>query len=239
MTIRNKHGETIDHEFHDVANVDDKLIILGHGLTGDKDRDFIVQLSKLLSIQGWPTIRFSYSGNGKSEGKFEDSTITKEVDDLLAVLDQVKGSRKLCYIGYSMGAAVGTIAAAKDDRFSVLVNLAGMVNTGAFYEEEFGALTPGKDCMWEDETKPLSEAFATDLKQIDCVVDAAKEHRIPWLMLHGSEDDVVLPKDSELLFNHVKGKKKHTVIKGTGHSFEGHYTELADHINHWLSIHLK
>ncbi len=38
MQIRNKHGEKIDHAMHDVAGVNDKLIILAHGVTGDMDR---------------------------------------------------------------------------------------------------------------------------------------------------------------------------------------------------------
>ncbi len=237
MTIRNKHGEEIDNALHDVAGVDNKLVILGHGVTGDKDRDLMIQLSQQLAKHGWPTMRISFSGCGESEGKFEDSTINKEADDLLSIIDQVKGSKKIAYIGYSMGGAVGTIAAAKDDRISVLVNMAGMVRTNAFYEEEFGDLTPDKDCMWKNEDKPLSQAFATDLKQIDCVVDAAKEHRIPWLLLHGSSDNVVSPSDSELLFNNIKGKKLHTVIPGADHSFEDHWPELANHINDWLKVH--
>ena len=42
-----------------------------------------------------------------------------------------------------MGGAVGTLAAASDDRIKFLISLAGMVNTKAFYEREFEAFDSG------------------------------------------------------------------------------------------------
>ncbi len=238
MQIRNKHGEIIDHAMHDVDGVNDKLVILAHGVTGDKDREFMVELASMLASAGWPTMRISFSGCGNSEGKFTEATISKESNDLLAVLDQVKGTKKIAYIGYSMGGAVGALAAAKDDRISVLVSLAGMVRTKLFAETEFGDEIPGEGCMWEDENHPLSLEFMDDLRQIDSVIPTVRDIRTPWLLLHGSEDDVVLPDDSASLFNHLKGKKKHVIIEGTDHSFAGHWRELADHIDCWLKTHL-
>jgi len=41
-TIKNKFGETLDYTFHEgSANCRD-LIIIGHGVTGNKDRPFVV-----------------------------------------------------------------------------------------------------------------------------------------------------------------------------------------------------
>jgi uncharacterized protein len=238
MQIRNKHGEKIDYAFHDVDGLNDKLIILAHGVTGDMNREIMVQLAKMLAEMGWPTMRISFSGNGNSEGNFTDSTISKECDDLMAVLDQAKGSKKIAYIGYSMGGAVGALTAAKDDRISVLISLAGMVRTKVFAETEFGDVVPDHGFMWDEETKPLSQKFMDDLRQIDTVIPAVKDLRLPWLLLHGSEDDVVLPDDSVHLFNHLKGNKKHVVIEGTDHSFAGHWERLAQEIDEWLKTYL-
>ncbi|MGJ8656549.1 MAG: alpha/beta hydrolase family protein [Akkermansiaceae bacterium] len=238
MQIRNKHGEKLDHAMHGIDGVNDKLVILAHGVTGDMDREMMVQLATMLSSMGWPTLRISFSGCGNSEGKFTDSTITKECDDLVAILDQAKGTKKVAYIGYSMGGAVGALTAAKDDRISVMISLAGMVRTKVFAETEFGDVTPDQGYMWEDESTPLSQKFMDDLRQIDTVIPAVKDLRLPWLLLHGSVDDVVLPDDSVHLFNHLKGKKKHVVIDGTDHSFAGHWEELASEINTWLKTYL-
>lgn len=238
MEIRNRLGEVIDHAFHD-ADRDDMLVIVAHGLTGDKDRDLMVKLTENLATAGWPSMRISYSGCGESGGRFEDMNITKEVEDLHAVLDQVKGTKKIVYIGYSQGGAVGALAAAKDDRISVLVSLAGMVNTKTFCETEFGDQVPDQSCMWEDETHPYTQQFKDDLYGIGNTLTAARDIRSPWLMIHGSEDDVVLPKDSNELYLTLRGKKKHVVVEGTDHSFEGHERRLLDEIDAWLKLHVK
>lgn len=219
MLLKNKAGETLDHTLQEGSR-DDVLIILGHGVTGNKDRPVITNTTKELVAAGYSCLSFSFAGNGDSEGRFEDCTITKEVDDLTAVIDQTQdASKKLVYIGHSMGGAVGTLFAARDERLSALVSLAGMVDTKAFYDEEFGEETPGSGLMWEEEDCPLSQAFKDDLYQISSTKDAAAAVRCPWLLLHGTADDVVLPRDSETAFNHAKCQKEHRTFDGLGHSF--------------------
>lgn len=237
MEILNGCGEVIDHAFHDGGR-EDVLVILGHGVTGDKDRELMVTVAEGLAERGWPGMRISFSGNGDSGGRFEDSTITKEVSDLHSVLDQVKGVKKIVYVGHSMGGAVAALASAKDDRIDVLVSLAGMVRTKDFCEVEFGEEVPGEGCMWEDESKPLSQAFVDDLHGIGETFNAAEVARAPWLLIHGADDDVVLPKDSVDLLGRLKVKKKLVLVDGEGHMFAEHYGVLVDEIDGWLREHL-
>ena len=238
MKIHNKHGEVIDHAFHPTER-DDVLVVVAHGVTGDMDRPLVVELTNRLVAAGWPCLRISFSGCGNSEGSYEDMCVSKEVDDLHSVLDQVKGSKKVAYIGHSMGGAVAALAAAKDDRIGVLVSLAGMVDTKKFCETEFGDQVPGVGCMWDDESLPLSQTYVDDLHGIGNTLTAARDIRSPWLILHGDQDDVVLPKDSEDLFLTLRGKKKHVVIEGADHCFEGFYDPLAEEVDQWLSSYLK
>ncbi|MGJ8672804.1 alpha/beta hydrolase [Rubritalea sp.] len=238
MIVRNRQGEAIDYTLHD-ADRDDVLVIFGHGVTANKDRPLSVGVAERLAAKGWPTMRISFAGNGDSGGRFEDATILKEVDDLHSVLDQVKGPKQIVYVGHSMGGAVGALATAKDDRINVLVSLAGMVRTKAFYEAEFGDVTPDEGFMWEDENCPLSSQYAESMHLIDNTLIAARDIRAPWLILHGDADDLVLPKDSEDLFLTLRGKKKHVVIEGAYHVFAEHYDQLADEIDGWLKTHVK
>ena len=99
--IRNKSGEKLDYAFHSGNPERKHIVVLGHGVTGNKDRPFLVALSHALEAEGFNVLRFSFAGNGDSEGRFEDATITKEVDDLGAVLDALNGYT-ICYAGHSM-----------------------------------------------------------------------------------------------------------------------------------------
>lgn len=191
--IRNGQGERLDYTVHEGRG--DGLVVIGHGVTGNKDRPFVVALAEALAAAGLTTLRLSFSGNGESEGRFQDSTISKEIDDLGSVLDAV-GSRRLCLIGHSMGGAVGVLRTAGDERIDALVSLAGMVHTRAFAEREFGEETPDAGFMWEDEDCPLSQVYMDDMAAIDSVVGKGADIRVPWLLVHGSDDDVVPLQDS-------------------------------------------
>jgi alpha/beta superfamily hydrolase len=176
-----------------------------------------------LNKAGFDTLRFSFSGNGQSEGRFVESTISKEIDDLDAVLQAVSEKYpKIIYIGHSMGAAVGVAKAARDSRISALVSLAGMVDTEAFARTEFGDPENPPSHMWEEPECPLSRDFMQDLcVTIRSVMPQARMVAVPWLLVHGSADDVVLPRDSEA----VKAARGDAVtlvpIDGADHSFSG------------------
>ena len=123
----------------------------GHGVTGNKDRPFVVALAEGLAAAGIHALRFSFAGNGASEGRFADATISKEVEDLGAVLSVLDGY-SVCYVGHSMGGAVGVLRTSGDERIRLLVSLAGMVHTRAFAEREFGEEVPDEGCMWESQS---------------------------------------------------------------------------------------
>ena len=81
--IKNASGENLDYTFHAGDKSSQHIVVLGHGVTGNKDRPFLVELADNLSNAGIPTIRFSFSGNGNSDGEFTQSTISKEIGDLV------------------------------------------------------------------------------------------------------------------------------------------------------------
>jgi uncharacterized protein len=235
--IRNASGERLDHQFHP-AERRDSLVILGHGLTANKDRPLLVAIAEGLSSRGWPCLRVSFSGNGDSEGSFGNSNITKHVGDLKVVLDNVPDYVRIAYAGHSMGGAVGVLTAASDLRIGALVSLAGMTHTADFAQREFGALVPGKDCMWEDEEFPLSAALVDDLTLIGSTLEAAAKVLQPWLLIHGAEDDVVPPQDSRDAHAAATCEKRLLEIPAAGHVFdEASYPLIVDAIDAWLRSH--
>ncbi|MFP6887707.1 MAG: alpha/beta fold hydrolase [Opitutales bacterium] len=240
-TIKNPEGETLDYTFHEgVANARD-ILIVGHGVTGNKDRPFVVALAEAVAAEGIPVLRFSFAGNGSSEGRFEECTISKEIEDLRAVLSttETEGFRAT-YAGHSMGGAVGVLVAATDTRIRYLISLAGMVNTEAFYDREFGEEIPGEGCMWEEPSCPLSSTFVSDMKTIGSVVSNASEVKVPWLLVHGTEDDVVPIEDSREIFAVANDPKKLVEIPGTDHVFSGEsLTPLSEALIDWLGQTLR
>jgi pimeloyl-ACP methyl ester carboxylesterase len=236
--FRNRHGEKLDTAFHPGSR-EGVLVILTHGVTGNKDRPLLVNLAEGLASRGWPCLRLSWTGNGASEGDFRDSTITKESTDLRDILDALPPRLKIGYIGHSMGGAVGVMTAANDDRIRVLVTLAGMVRTEEFCEREFGSVIPDKGFMWDEPNCPLSQKYVDDMESIGDLFDEVGQITVPWLLIHGTADDVVLIQDSRDAYDTAEEPKRFVEIPGAGHSFdEKSYPKLISEVADWLDEHL-
>ena len=232
--IKNASGENLDYTFHAGDKSSQHIVVLGHGVTGNKDRPFLVELADNLSNAGIPTIRFSFSGNGNSDGEFTQSTISKEIGDLASVLD-VLDNHIICYVGHSMGGAVGVLSASQDNRIKLLVSLAGMVETKAFAQREFGDVTPDKGFMWDEPTCPLSQAYMDDLTQINTVVDCASKISVPWLLVHGTEDDVVLIEDSQKIYAQANEPKELLTIEDANHVFsDDSLSPMVEKVVDWV-----
>ncbi|HKJ90130.1 MAG TPA: alpha/beta fold hydrolase [Oceanipulchritudo sp.] len=222
--VTNEYGERLDHQFDpgmETCRREGILFLLGHGVTGNKDRPILVETADALNRAGFDTLRFSFSGNGHSEGGFEKATISRELNDLKAILDALpEDYTRIGYIGHSMGAAVGVLKAASDARIDYLISLAGMVDTHAFAQTEFGDLVPDEDVMWEEVAFPLSQAFMTDLcETVRSVAPQAEQITIPWLLVHGTGDDVVLPRDSKGIKEQLGKRVDLVLIEGANHVF--------------------
>ena len=217
--LKNVHGERLDFTFHPGAPGSTQLVVIGHGVTGHKDRPFLVALAEGLGGAGIPALRVSWSGNAGSEGRFADCTISKEVADLGAVLDACAGY-SVTYVGHSMGGAVGVLRARTDPRIRRLITLAGMVNTRAFADHHFGALTPGRDLMWGKPGCVLSPAYMDDLRRIGSVVGQAAEIAVPWLLVHGNADTLVPLQDSRDALAQARGPTECVELDGCDHVWE-------------------
>ena len=230
--IRNSRGERLDYTLHEGRG--EGLVVIGHGVTGNKDRPFVAALAEGLSAAGLHALRFSFAGNGGSEGRFAECTISKEVDDLGSVLAAV-GERPLCYVGHSMGAAVGVLRASFDRRIGWLVSLAGMVHTRAFAEREFGDVTPDEGCMWDEPDCPLSSAYMRDMAAIGSVVDKGAAVTVPWLLYHGTEDDVVPLQDSKEIVSRAP-RAELVVRDGADHVFSDDPAPMVELVTGWISL---
>lgn len=240
LEILNSSKETLDYEFHGDPSDTSLLAIIGHGVTGNKDRPWAIGLAEALEKAGFNALRFSFAGNGKSGGKFEDCTVTKEVKDLKAIVDaaEEEGYHRICYIGHSMGAAVGVLSAAKDERIELLVSLSGMVHTKKFVEREFGDQKPGKGCMWDDKNCPLSQTFVDDMNKIDNVLAKTEKIEVPWLIVHGDADDVVPVEEGQEIYASAYEPKEIVILPGVDHVYSGDgLGQMTEAVISWLKGH--
>ncbi len=231
--IRNSEDEGLDVAFYggDLQSV----VVLGHGLTGNKDRPLLIAVAEGLASRGWSCIRVSFSGNGDSEGRFEEATITKGVADLRSILRTIPQEKRIAYVGHSMGGAIGVMTASTGLNIQCLVSLAGMTYTADFVDREFGNVVPDCGVMWEDPDFPLSSIFVEDLKGIGNTLESAANVIQPWLLIHGTDDDVVPIHETRDAYAAANCRKELLEIPGAGHTFDQEsYPMIIEAIDAWL-----
>ncbi|MBU0929876.1 MAG: lysophospholipase, partial [Nanoarchaeota archaeon] len=127
INFYNKEGEKLTGILHNSKKKTDKGIILVHGFKGNKDRDLMKNLDKELSKE-YNIFRFDFSGNGESEGKFEEQSYSKYVEELKIVIDYLKKhNQNIIIIGHSLGGNITILEEEKYKNIDKLILLAPAV----------------------------------------------------------------------------------------------------------------
>ena len=121
------------------------LVIICHGITGNSEEKLHTELAKQLKGAGIASLRFDFNGHGRSEGRFADMTIPKELADAKAVLAYARKKlpfvKNISLLGHSQGGVVAALLAAedKDIRSLVLMAPAGVLEEAAQKGDILGA----------------------------------------------------------------------------------------------------
>jgi pimeloyl-ACP methyl ester carboxylesterase len=92
-------------------------------------------LALQLARQGFPVLRFDYSGTGDSAGDGSDARLSDWTDDVSAAIDELKRAanpRRLVLVGMRFGAAVGALAASRRRDVDAVVLVDPVVNGAAY-----------------------------------------------------------------------------------------------------------
>lgn len=246
MQILNKQNEQLAGALE--GELADSLIIICHGLADTKDNPTFKTLAEELTAFA-ATFRFDFSGNGESEGKFEDSTYHKEAEDLEAVIDHFteQGVKEFVLIGHSMGGGVCQVVAGKRKEVKGLISLAGVGRAEAFkdkFPDIIKAVENDEPAYFFGSKKyPVTKRYIESTQSID-IMSYAKTCECPVLAVQGSEDLLVRKEHTqEWLDNIPHNNWKFPIIEGAEHTFnrkkseesyEEAMTELLDIVKTWL-----
>lgn len=199
-------------------------VLFSHGFESSKDGDKWLELSSRLYDAGFASLRFSYRGCGegeeRSEGEFEDTTLTGRILDYkaaIAFLHQAKiNTTRLGVIGSSFGGMVAL--AARDDRIRAMITLATPFFFPSPSELE---LKQSKDKGYFElgSGKRLRMDFFEDLTKYNIGAEIKKIH-YPLLIIHGAMDETVPVEQAYGLYRHATEPKRLEIIEEANHIFD-------------------
>jgi pimeloyl-ACP methyl ester carboxylesterase len=222
----------------------DKIIILAHGITVDKDEDGAFPiLANLLTNNGYAILRFDFRGHGESEGKSINMTITNELIDLEAAIEIVKsnGYKNIGLVGASFGGGETVLYTARhQNQIKALCLWNPVLNYDrTFINPYLPWIIKRKGHMKND----LKEKGWTTLGSHNFVLGKTlfnemehtfpykelKEITVPTIIIHGDKDTYVPYDDSKAYSGNMQNGRLIT-IKGAEHGFHdlGKYAEQAN-----------
>lgn len=244
-SLERPDGARIHYELHgDPRRVP---VVLLEGMGGDIPgwRRNIPHLSTELFV-----IAYDHRGNGHSEAPDAPTSMTTYVEDCLALLDELRVGRAHLY-GQSFGGMVALeLALTHPERVRSLVLAA--THPGPRHAIPSGGRAP-KDRPWLQLYSPSfaaehPEHVAEDLRvgraqpqhpqgqrrqweamQAWDAFDRLPEVRVPTLVLHGAEDQMVDVGNARLLAERIPGAEL-AIVEGAGHVYHSERAGIADAI---------
>ena len=188
-------------------------IIFIHGLNSDMSGQKALSLERFARKNKLRFIRFECRGHGKSDGKFEDFTISDWKKDLIDIIDNVsKGPQIL--VGSSMGGWLMFLAAKA--RKSRIVGLVGLAAAPDYIEEFYKnlPLKKKKEINKKGIIKYSSYGFSYLIKR-KYILDGKKNKILnkdfrwnkPLILIQGLKDNVVDPGVPEKIMKKIKGNQ--------------------------------
>lgn len=114
IELVNKDGKTLRGYLDLPSNFNGELVVFYHGYTGNKSEhaNHFRNFSRILSKNGFASLRMDFSGNGESDGEFYEFTMDTLMSDAKIMYEFAKkyeGVKKVDLLGFSMGGGVATM----------------------------------------------------------------------------------------------------------------------------------
>jgi putative redox protein len=224
VEFASRRGNLLVGDLHRASRELGPTLVLCHGMEstrhGTKQQAIVERFLPL----GISVLRFDFSYVGESEGRFEDLTITGEVDDALGALDflQEFAPTRVILVGSSLGGAVALLAAARTpERVHAIATIAAVADTTLFTkaltEDDLDAWRRTGRRRWREGY--LDVGFLDDVQRIDIPLAVATLTQ-PLLVMHGDADTVVPPEHAGVLAAAAAGDVTVAMFPGIGHRFE-------------------
>jgi pimeloyl-ACP methyl ester carboxylesterase len=222
-------------------------VVLAHGITAEKNEGtFYKTFAAQLAAENLLSLRFDFRGHGESERPSHEMTISGEIEDLSAAIDelQARGFKKVAIIAASFG---GGIAALCAEQFQNVISSLALISPVLDYRRTF--LEP--ETPWTREwfsKSALENAKATGYLNLDgfqlghalieefsnySPKDSLARITTPTLIAHGDRDSKIsfaIANDATRGLAHVR----FVPIPNAEHGFVGYENEVFCKVIDWV-----
>lgn len=215
-------------------------VVVVHGFKGFKDWGLWPPLAERLARAGFSAVTLNLSGSGVDDTgefvfpeRFGHNTFSAELQDVRRVVDAlfagelaVAAPTALGLLGHSRGGGVSVLAAAADPRVGALVTWAAISTVERWPAAHRGAWREAGVVEVKNartgQVLPHYTDVLDDIERNGQALDieaAAARIAVPWLIVHGSEDETVALSEGERLSAAAPPGSRFLPVEGAGHTF--------------------
>ena len=224
----NPVGETLAGTLHQSAKAPIGAVVAGHCFTCSRHTGVLRRISKDLCDAGFLVLRFDFSGNGQSQGLFEHSTWSKQVQEMEAAVAWVQnqGVSWIGLAGHSLGAAIALLAARRLPQAAAVCRVAGRVSTTRpvhfltsdqqrhlVHDGQVAFTSRGRELT-------LKREFFDDAQGHDLTA-ATRALAIPMLVVHGDRDEIIPVSEAHLAKKANPEWVELSIVPGGDHMLSG------------------
>lgn len=240
-------GETLSAKIDMPEGEHNSCALFAHCFTCSKNLKAVGHIAKSLNKKGIAVFRFDFTGLGDSEGNFEDTNFSSNVDDLIAAAEYMKreiGAPQLL-IGHSLGGAAVIQAASKIESVRALATIAAPSDpkhVEHHFESKRSEIEEAGSAVIKLAGRPfrIKKQFLDDLESTK-MDNYIKNLDRALMVMHAPLDDIVGIDNAAHIYKTAKHPKSFISLHESDHllSDEKFSRYAGAVIAEWSSIYIK
>lgn len=224
ITFQNKDGLDLTGYLHLPLNQEPhNFVLFAHCFTCNKNFFAVKNISNALILKGFGVLRFDFTGLGESEGAFEDSNFSGNVEDLLAASQYLKEHYKApaLLVGHSLGGAAAFFAAGEMEEVKAVATIgtpSTLLHVTHLIKEELSEIEEKGMASVNIGGRPftIKKQFVKDLQEKE-LASILPQLEKAILILHSPQDNIVEIKNAEELYRAARHPKSFVSLDGADH----------------------
>jgi putative redox protein len=244
VTFKNKNGDQLVGRLQLPDNQHSKAYaIFAHCFTCGKNLKVIREISTALTELGIAVLRFDFTGLGQSDGEFEETNFSHDVEDLVQAskfLEEEYQAPSLI-IGHSLGGTAALFAARKLDTIKAIATIASPSQPSHvqnLIKDSVDDITENDEALVNIGGRDfkIKKHFLEDIKVQD-TKSFLNELKKPFLIMHSPQDQIVGIDNAEELYKWAHHPKSFISLDKADHLLNENIdaSYIGNLIGHWAS----
>ena len=197
--------------------------IFAHCFTCNKNLSAVKNISRELTSNGFGVLRFDFTGLGESDGDFENTNFSGNVEDLISASNYLKENHNAptLLIGHSLGGAAAIFAASQIETVKAVATVGAPSNpkhVQHLIQSSIEEIKTNGKANVNIGGRPftIKKQFLDDI-ETKSLPEVAKKLGKALLVMHSPQDTTVGIQNAEEIYHAAKHPKSFVTIDGADH----------------------